>query len=98
MIKTSEPNTRVSWQVTGVRKDAWANENRVEPVVEKEEWEKGYYLHPRALGKEKEKSMHLAPKPGVVQDNQPTKLEVEHQQPTVGADKEAQRSENENEE
>ena len=50
-IRTSAPATEVSWQVTGVRKDAWANENRVVPVVKKSPEEKGTYLHPTVFGK-----------------------------------------------
>jgi hypothetical protein len=34
-IKTSRPDVRVSWQVTGIRKDAWANAHRIKVVVEK---------------------------------------------------------------
>ena len=45
-IKTSLPNVEVSWQVTGIRQDAWANANRVIPEVEKKGPEKGKYLYP----------------------------------------------------
>jgi len=34
-IQTSKPNVEVSWQVTGIRNDTWAQENRVEVEVEK---------------------------------------------------------------
>lgn len=34
IIQTSKPNIKVSWQVTGIRNDAYARENRI--VVEKE--------------------------------------------------------------
>ena len=50
-IQTSEPNTKVSWQVTGIRNDAWANANRVVPEVEKNNNEKGKYLYPELEGK-----------------------------------------------
>ncbi len=49
-IKSSEPFTEVSWQVTGIRNDAWANANRVQPEVSKTENEKGKYLHPELFG------------------------------------------------
>ena len=49
-IKTNQPNTKVSWQVTGVRHDAWANAHRVVPEVEKAADDKGKYLHPEVLG------------------------------------------------
>ncbi|MBL7773372.1 MAG: hypothetical protein JNM95_10965, partial [Chitinophagaceae bacterium] len=49
-IKTSKPNVEVSWQVTGVRQDAWANANRVVPEVEKAAADKGSYLNPEVFG------------------------------------------------
>lgn len=36
----------VSWQVTGVRTDAWAEANRVEAEVAKPKQDQGRYLHP----------------------------------------------------
>jgi hypothetical protein len=48
-ISTNQPNVKVSWQVTGVRHDAFANENRIKVEVEKEQKEKGKYLHPEAF-------------------------------------------------
>ena len=49
-IRTSRGNVDVSWQVTGVRQDAWANAHRVVPEVEKEPYNKGKYLHPELFG------------------------------------------------
>lgn len=60
VIKTSEPNIEVSWQVTGIRKDAWANENRVIPEVEKTAEEKGKYLNPEVFGQPLEKGIHVS--------------------------------------
>ncbi len=37
---------KVSWQVTGIRKDPWANAHRIEVEEEKSDKERGYYLHP----------------------------------------------------
>jgi len=50
-IKTNAPNVKVSWQVTGVRKDVFANAHRVVPEVEKESANKGKYVHPLEYGK-----------------------------------------------
>lgn len=50
-IKTSVPNVKVSWQVTGVRQDAYANAHRLVPEVEKEARNKGKYLYAKELGK-----------------------------------------------
>jgi hypothetical protein len=41
---------KVSWQVTGIRKDAWANANRIEVEEDKPANERGYYLHPDLYG------------------------------------------------
>jgi hypothetical protein len=46
-IKTDKPNVLVSWQITGIRQDAWANAHRMEVEVEKPEPERGKYLTPR---------------------------------------------------
>jgi hypothetical protein len=37
---------KVSWQVTGIRRDAWANANRIQVEEDKPAKERGYYLHP----------------------------------------------------
>jgi hypothetical protein len=41
----------VSWQVTGIRKDAWAEANRIPVEVAKTGQARGKYLHPKAHGK-----------------------------------------------
>ncbi len=59
-IKTSAPGVEVSWQVTGIRKDAYANKHRI-PVEEmKPEQERGYYLHPDAFNKPDERGIEWA--------------------------------------
>ena len=50
-IKTNQPNVKVSWQVTGVRHDVWANAHRVVPEQEKESINKGMYMTPKEYGK-----------------------------------------------
>jgi hypothetical protein len=37
---------KVSWQVTGIRKDPWANAHRVEVEENKPEKERGYFMYP----------------------------------------------------
>jgi len=49
-IQTDKPNVEVSWQVTGIRQDAWANKNRIPNAIDKPEGEKGKLLHPEAFG------------------------------------------------
>jgi hypothetical protein len=48
-IKTSAPGVEVSWQVTGIRRDAWASKNRIKVEEYKPERERGSYLHPEAF-------------------------------------------------
>jgi hypothetical protein len=50
-IRTDKPNVKVSWQVTGIRKDPWAEAHRITPEVEKEPENKGKYLTPTVYGK-----------------------------------------------
>jgi hypothetical protein len=57
------PGMEVSWQVTGIRQDAFANKNRIEVEVNKSEKERGYYLHPNAFGKSEEKGIEWARNP-----------------------------------
>jgi hypothetical protein len=50
----------VSWQVTGIRKDPWANANRIQVEEDKPAKEGGYYLHPDLYGQPEEKGIsHL---------------------------------------
>jgi trimeric autotransporter adhesin len=59
-IKTSLPGVKVSWQVTGIRQDAWANAHRIPVEVEKEDQAKGYYLYPDLYGAPPEKQIEWA--------------------------------------
>ena len=45
-IAGGKPNAEVSWQVTGIRHDAWANAHRIPVEEEKPAKERGTYLHP----------------------------------------------------
>jgi hypothetical protein len=49
-IKTNLPNVEVSWQVTGIRQDAYANTNPIPVEEDKPDAERGFYLHPEAFG------------------------------------------------
>lgn len=49
-IRTNAPNVKVSWQVTGIRKDPWAEQNRIKVVEEKNRYEKGTYQSPEVYG------------------------------------------------
>ncbi|MEJ7641697.1 MAG: hypothetical protein WKF36_05820 [Candidatus Nitrosocosmicus sp.] len=41
---------KVSWQVTGIRKDPWANAHSVQVEEDKPDKERGYYIHPDLYG------------------------------------------------
>ncbi len=55
VIKTDKPNVKVSWQVTGVRNDPYAQKHRIQPEVEKPAEFKGTYLHPEEYGQPRTK-------------------------------------------
>ncbi|MBK6433118.1 MAG: hypothetical protein IPF85_20750, partial [Anaerolineae bacterium] len=50
VIRTDKPQVKVSWQVTGIRQDAYANAHRIPVEEEKPAGELGLYLHPVELG------------------------------------------------
>jgi hypothetical protein len=56
-IKTNLPGVKVSWQVTGIRQDAYANVHRVPVEEQKQEQERGKYLHPEVFGAVSDKNM-----------------------------------------
>jgi hypothetical protein len=50
-IQTDKPNIKVSWQITGIRKDAFAEKHRIPVEEDKTGEERGKYLHPEEHGK-----------------------------------------------
>jgi len=57
IIATSEPNIKVSWQVIGVRTDAFATKYPVNVETEKNAEEMGYYINPSAFGFDLDRSL-----------------------------------------
>jgi hypothetical protein len=78
-IAGGTPGLEVSWQVTGIRQDAWANENRIVVEEDKEADDQGRFLHPEAFGRPASQGMFTlerdTPSPPVEQA-EPT-IEVE---------------------
>ncbi len=74
VIRTSKPNVEVSWQVTGIRHDAYANAHPIEVEVEKPPQEQGHYLHPELFGAPPEQAIgyHAAPSGQRVARTQPS--------------------------
>jgi len=62
-IRSSVPNVKVSWQITGVRHDAFANANPLVVEEAKEAKLKGFYLHPGLYGAPAEKQIEWARHP-----------------------------------
>jgi hypothetical protein len=62
VIRTDRGGVKVSWQVTGIRQDAWAQAHRIPNEVDKSDAEKGHYIHPELFG-------HAG---------EPTAMEMEH--------------------
>jgi hypothetical protein len=62
-ICTDKSNVKVSWQVTGIRKDAYAEAHRIPVEEEKKPDEKGHYLYPELFGH--------AGEPGIAQIGHP---------------------------
>jgi hypothetical protein len=54
-IKTDQPKVKVSWQVTGIRHDHFANKNPFLVEQTKPESERGFYLHPELFNTPEEK-------------------------------------------
>jgi hypothetical protein len=76
-IKTDKPNVKVSWQVTGIRQDPWANAHRIPVELLKPERERGFYLHPELYGAPVEKSVTWARHPEAMQRTKVNRLAPE---------------------
>ncbi len=66
-ISGGRPGMRVSWQITGIRHDAWANAHRVPTEELKNDRERGFYLHPELYGAPEEKQIGWARHPQQMQ-------------------------------
>jgi hypothetical protein len=66
---------KVSWQVTGIRQDAWANKNRIPVEEHKSEKERGHYLHPEAFGQAEERGINWANQPDQMREIKQRRLE-----------------------
>jgi len=62
-IQTDKPNVKVSWQVTGVRQDAYAKAHPLVVEPSKEAGLRGYYLHPELFGAPAEKNISWGRQP-----------------------------------
>jgi hypothetical protein len=67
-IMTDKPNVKVSWQVTGIRNDAWAKAHPIQVEQLKPEDERGTYQHPELFNQPEEKSLAWKLNPELVQE------------------------------
>ncbi|MCU0456516.1 MAG: hypothetical protein MUE74_09455, partial [Bacteroidales bacterium] len=58
-IAGGKTGLKVSWQVTGIRKDAFAEKNRIKVEEDKNPDERGKYMHPGLFGQPEEKGVHF---------------------------------------
>ena len=69
-IAGGRPGLKVSWQVTGIRRDAYATAHPIRVEEKKAPDEQGYYLHPEAFGLPPERGIaaahHRGPNTGAV--------------------------------
>ncbi len=64
-IAGGKPGMKISWMVTGIRQDAWANAHRIPVEEEKPAQERGYYLRPELYGQPPQKSTEWATHPEI---------------------------------
>src|SRR5580704_12320966 len=69
-IRTNAPNVKVSWQVTGVRQDAYAKANPLVVEQEKDARLRGFYIHPELYGAPREKQIEWARHPQMMKQIQ----------------------------
>jgi hypothetical protein len=84
-IKTSKASVKVSWQVTGVRHDAYADAYRIPVEEEKPPQEQGHYLHPELFGASEHQAIGAAvsdPSPGSAS---PTRASAKNLLPETGS-------------
>ncbi|MCB0257067.1 MAG: hypothetical protein KDI55_25385, partial [Anaerolineae bacterium] len=62
-IQTDKPGVKVSWQVTGIRHDPFAEAYRIPVEEDKTSSEKGHYLYPEVYGKPVQDSVWYASSP-----------------------------------
>jgi hypothetical protein len=65
-IAGGQPGAEVSWQVTGVRSDAYMKKHPMQVEIDKPEIERGHYLQPELYNQPEEKSIDSAHHPEMV--------------------------------
>jgi hypothetical protein len=71
---------RISWQITGIRQDAWANAHRIPVEEDKDARLKGYYIHPELYGAPPEKQIEWARHPQTMKKMQERRQQMKEKQ------------------
>jgi hypothetical protein len=81
-IAGGQPGLKVSWMVTGIRQDRWAEQNRIVVEEDKAAVERGFYLQPGLYGQPEERSIEWARDPEGMRAMQerPAQIEAERRQ------------------
>jgi len=79
-IAGGKPGSKVSWQITGIRQDAWANAHRIPVEEEKEARLKGFYIHPELYGAPPEKQIEWARHPEMMKKLQEPRQQMKEKQ------------------
>jgi hypothetical protein len=66
-ISSDATNTKISWQITAVRQDAWAKAHPLVVERQKPERERGFYQHPELYGLPEDKQIEWARNPAMMQ-------------------------------
>jgi hypothetical protein len=73
-IQSQRPHSKVSWQVSAVRHDRYAQANPTRVIVSKAKADQGKYVHPQVYGKPKRDALgyQKPPRPSKVKNQLPT--------------------------
>jgi hypothetical protein len=85
-IETDKPNVKVSWQITGVRQDAYAKAHPLVVEQEKNVRERGHYIHPELYGASEQQSIEWARNPALmkrIQETEARQLAASQEQSTT---------------
>jgi hypothetical protein len=87
IISTNATNVKVSWQVTGVRKDAYAQAHPLVVEREKSPRERGFYKYPALYGQSSEKQTEWGRHPEMMQQMREQRLEMKARQQSASANR-----------
>lgn len=81
-IAGGTPGLKVSWQVTGIRHDAYSARNPMSVEAEKPEGERGLYLHPEAFGQPIDKGVTFKTLSAILPESELKKIREQSEKAT----------------